>query len=53
MTGIFWLYNDDGTGTRVANFSEDYLEIGAARYRIFHNHIWIDRYQYVAVLEDV
>lgn len=53
INGVFWLYNTDNAGAAIANFSEDYIEIGSNRYRVFHNHTWTDRYQYVAVLEDV
>lgn len=53
INGVFWFYNDDGTGSAISDFSEDYIEIGSNRYRVFHNHTWTDRYQYVAVLEDV
>jgi hypothetical protein len=50
---VFWLYNDDGTGSAINNFSEDYITIGNDRYRVFHNHVHTSRYQYVAVKETV
>ena len=54
IPGIFWIYNDDNsTGAAITNFSEDYITIGTDRYRVFHNHVHTDRYQYIAVLEDV
>jgi len=49
----FWLYNDDGAGSAIANFSEDYVTIDGDRYRIFHNHVHTERYQYIAIREDV
>jgi len=53
VRGVYWVYNDDGAGAAITNFSEDYITIGTDRYRIFHNHDLTTRYQYVAVLEDV
>ncbi len=53
LRGTFWLYNDDGSGSAITNFSEDYITIGTDRYRIFHNHAQTERYQYMAVKEDV
>lgn len=50
---VFWLYNDNGSGSAIANFSEDYITIGSDRYRIFHSHVQRERYHFVAVLEDV
>lgn len=52
VRGVFWIYNDDGAGSALTNFSEDYATISGERYRIFHNHGETDRYQYIAVKED-
>ena len=54
VRGIFWVYNSDASGAQISNFSEDYIEDDdGTRYRIFHNHLHIERYQYIAVKEDV
>jgi len=50
---VFWIYKDDGSGGNITNFSEDYITIGSDRYRVFHNHVHTERYQYVAVKETV
>lgn len=58
LRGCFAVFNDDGTGTRIANLSEDYISEGTApasdvRYRIFHNWDLTERYQYICIHEDV
>ena len=53
VDGVFWVNATDNTGAQISNFSEDYVTIGSDRYRVFHNHIHTERYQYVAILEDV
>lgn len=53
LRGVFWVSSDDGSGARITDFSEDYITIGSDRYRIFHNHVHTDAYQYIAVKEDV
>lgn len=53
FAGLFWVYNDDGSGNKITNFSEDYITVGSDRYRIFHNHVHTDRAQFIAVLENV
>jgi hypothetical protein len=53
IRGAFWIYNTDAAGAAITNFSEDFITIGTDRYRIFHNHVHTDRYQFIAVLEDV
>lgn len=53
LRGAFFVYNDDGSGSPINNFSEDYITIGSDRYRVFHNHVNTERYQYVAIKEDV
>lgn len=50
---IFWISSDDGTGNRIVNFSEDYVTVGGDRYLIFHNHVHVEPYQYIAVKWDV
>lgn len=51
--GIFWISSDDGTGSRIADFSEDYVTSGGERYLVFHNHVHIEPYQYIAWKWDV
>lgn len=58
LRGMFAVFNDDGTGTRIANFSEDYLSEGSApvsdqRWTVFHSWDLIERYQYIAIEETV
>lgn len=54
IPGVFWIYNDDdSTAAAISNFSEDYITINGDRYRVFHNYDQTDRYQYIAVKEDV
>ena len=53
VRGMFFLTATDSTGAVITNFSEDYITIGTDRYRVFHNHLHTQRYQYIAILEDV
>ena len=53
LRGAFFTTATDSTGAVIANFSEDTITIGSDRYRVFHNHVHTQRYQYVAVKEDV
>lgn len=53
LRGAHFVYNDDGSGSAINNFSEDYITIGTDRYRVFHNHVNTERYQFTAVKEDV
>lgn len=54
VRGVYWIYNADSSGSQITNFSEDYIEdSNGVRYRIFHNHTHTQRYQYIAVKEDV
>jgi len=53
LRDVFWVYNDDGSGAAINDFSEDYFEIGNDRYRVFHTHVHVERYQYIAIREDV
>lgn len=53
VRGVVWVYNADSAGAAINDFSEDYIVIGSARYRVFHNWTLTERYQYVAFLEDV
>ena len=53
VPGFFWVYNTDGSGATIANFSEDYVTIGADRYRVFHTHTNRQLYHFIAVHEDV
>ena len=48
IKGCFWIPSDDGTGARISNFSEDYVEIGTTRYLCFHNTYENDPQQYLA-----
>lgn len=50
---VFWIYNTDGTGATISNFSEDYITIGTDRYRVFHTHVHTQLYHYICVKEDV
>ena len=52
VRNIFWTGSDDGTGNRITNFSEDYIEIGSDRYIAFHNHVHTEPYQYIVVKWD-
>ena len=51
--GLFWVHATDNAGAQITNFSQDYVEIGSDRYRVFQNHVHSSRYQYIAILEDV
>jgi hypothetical protein len=51
--GIFWISSDDGTGSRIADFSEDYVTVAGDRYLCFHNHVHTEPYQYIAWKWDV
>jgi len=53
LRGVFWISSDDGTGSRITDFSEDYVTISGTRYKIFHNHVHTEPYQYIAVEETV
>jgi hypothetical protein len=53
LRGVFWLSSDDGTGNRIINFSEDFVTIAGDRYKVFHNHVHTEPYQYIAVKENV
>jgi hypothetical protein len=53
VRGIRWVYNADSTGAAINDFSEDYVVVGSARYRVFHNWDLTERYQYVCIKEDV
>lgn len=53
VRGWFWLTATNSAGNRITNFSEYYVTIGSDRYRVFHNHVHIERYQYMALKEDV
>jgi hypothetical protein len=53
LRGFFWVYNTNSAGATIVNFSEDYLEIGTDRYRIFHNHANTQTYQYICIRESV
>ena len=53
VRGVVWVYNADSAGAAINDFSKDYVVIGSARYRVFHNWTLTERYQYVAFLEDV
>lgn len=46
--GVFWVSSDDGTGSRITDFSEDYVTVAGERYLTFHNHVNIEPYQYIA-----
>lgn len=53
VRGMFVLTATDNTGAQIANFSEDYITVGTDRYRVFHNHVHNQRYQYICIKEDV
>lgn len=56
VRGVYWLSATDENGDQITNFSEDFITIGTgpgSRYRVFHNHVHTDRYQYIAIREDV
>ena len=56
VRGFFFLTATDAAGAQIANFSEDFITIGTgpgSRYRVFHNHVHTERYQYIAIQEDV
>jgi hypothetical protein len=53
LRGIFWISSDDGTGSRVANFSEAFVTVNGDRYLVFHNHVHTEPYQYIAWKWDV
>lgn len=53
LRGFFWVYNTNASAATIANFSEDYVTIGSDRYRIFHNHMNIQTYNFICVKEDV
>jgi len=53
VRGMFFLTATDSSGNQISNFSEDYITIGSDRYRVFHNHVHTQRYQYICLLEDV
>jgi len=53
LKGVFWISSDDGTGSRIANFSEDFITVSGVRYLVFHNHVNTEPYQYIAFRMDV
>jgi hypothetical protein len=61
LRGMFAVFNTDpasGTGARITNFSEDFLSEGTyptadSRWRVFHSWDLTERYQYVAIEENV
>lgn len=53
VVGCYWIPSDDGAGSRIVNFSEDYVTVSGARYYVFHNITQITANQYVAFLADV
>jgi hypothetical protein len=53
LRGFFWIYNTDSAGATIANFSEDYITIGSDRYRVFHNHMNTQVYNFICIKEDV
>ncbi len=56
VRGVFWITASTGTGSSpatITDFTDDYITIGTDRYRVFHNHIHTDLYQYICIKEDV
>jgi hypothetical protein len=53
LDGCYMIYNTDAAGATIANFALDYITIGTDRYRVFHNHVQRELYQYVCIKEDV
>ncbi len=49
---VFWISSDDGTGSRIADFSEDTVTVNGDRYIVFHNHVHTEPYQYYALKWD-
>lgn len=52
VRGMFFLTATDASGAQIANFSEDYITVGTRRFRVFHNHTWNQRHQFIALEED-
>ena len=52
LDGCYMIYNTDSAGTTIANFALDYITVGADRYRVFHNHVQRELYQYICIKED-
>lgn len=48
IKGFFWISSDNGSGNRIANFSEDYVTINNTRYIVFHSAGRNQAYHYVA-----
>lgn len=51
--GVFWITSDNGSGARITDYSEDFVTASGDRYVIFHNHVHIEPYQYIAIKRDV
>ena len=48
IQGCYWIPSDNGSGLRINDFSEDYVEIGTTRYLCFHNGNEKTANQYIA-----
>lgn len=48
VKGVFWIPSDNGSGQRIANFSEDYVTINGVRYLCFHSCARNQAYHYIA-----
>lgn len=53
LDGCYWIYNTDAAGSTITNFALDYITIGSDRYRVFHNHMNKQEYNYICIKEDV
>lgn len=53
LRDCFFVYNTNGSGATISNFSEDYITIGSDRYRVFHTHTSTQLYSYICIREDV
>lgn len=53
LKGVFWVYNADNNGNPYTQFSEDFVNSGTDRLRVFASHVQKERYHYVGILENV
>jgi hypothetical protein len=53
VRGFSFLTATDSAGAKIVNHSEDFITIGTVRHRVFHNHVHNERYQFIAIEEDV
>lgn len=53
MRGMYCVFNSDSTGAAINDFSEDIITANSKRHWVFHNFTLTERYQYIALEEDV